>query len=191
MLDYIFPLLRYHSRITEISGDDFKYLFTSPQVSDSGYLMQTDIVPMTANQEELVRGISDYTLPSTSMDYLEKMRVLCEENGAELILVKAPTNSWRYWWYDEWNSQIEEYAEQKGVAYYNFIPLADEIGIDWSIDTYDAGAHLNVYGAEKMTEYFGEILKNAHGIEGSGASEAWDMRVDVYNERKRAMASVK
>lgn len=188
MLDYIFPILRYHSRITELTADDFKYLLRSPEVSDSGYLMQTDVVPMKANQEELVKGLSDYTLPDTAMDYLEKMRVLCEENGAELILVKAPTNSWRFWWYDEWNAQIERYASDKGVAYYNFIPLAEEIGIDWSTDTYDAGVHLNVYGAEKMTAYFGEILKAKHGFESAGTSDAWDMRVDIYNERKRTMS---
>ena len=58
-----------------------------------GYLMQTGIVPMK-EEEPYVRGLSDYTLPKTAMDYLEKMRLLCEEKGSELILIKAPTNSW-------------------------------------------------------------------------------------------------
>ena len=192
MLDYIFPILRYHSRITDLSGDDLKYIVnTPPTVSDSGYLMQTGIVPMTADQSELVRGLSDYTLPSTAMEYLDKMRKLCEEKGSELILVKAPTNSWRYWWYDEWNEQIEEYAKTNELAYYNLIPECENIGIDWNTDTYDEGAHLNVYGAEKTTKYFGQILKDSHGIYSDFESTDWDARVAEYYERKRTMEGLK
>lgn len=192
MLDYIFPILRYHSRITELDGDDIRYMFKqTPSVSDSGYLMQTEIVPMTFDQSELVRGLSDYTLPNTAMEYLDKMRELCRENGSELILVKAPTNSWRYWWYDEWNAQIEEYTKKNGLAYYNFIPECDNIGIDWTTDTYDEGAHLNVYGAEKMTRYFGEILKASHGFNASSESSEWDGLVKTYYERKKQMEEQK
>ena len=186
-LDYVFPLLRFHSRITEVTADDFRYLFRAPSVSQCGYLMQTGIVPMT--KEQRPPRLLDDTLPETAMDYLEKMRVLCEENGVELILMKAPTNSWAYWWYDEWETQILSYAEEKELAYYNFIPLCDQIGIDWSRDTYDAGVHLNVYGAEKLSAYFGEVLVKKHGIPDrrSDAEQAsrWDARVVSYEEEKR------
>lgn len=189
-VDYLFPLLRYHSRITQLDEYDFKYWFSSaPDISDNGYLMQTGIVPM--EDEDEGRALLDYELPSMSMEYLEKMRLLCEENGSELILIKAPTNSWGYWWYDEWDEQVVEYAEEKGLAYYNFIPKCDEIGIDWKTDTYDAGMHLNVYGAEKMTEYFGNILMTNHSIdsrkEDSEISRIWEEHLRVYKERKISM----
>ena len=189
VVDYIFPLLRFHSRITELTADDFKYLFNSKKASHSGYLMQKGIVPMTGEPEE-GRALRDYTLPDTSMEYLEKMRLLCEEYGAELILIKAPTNSWGYWWYDEWDEQVKEYAEQNELAYYNFIEKVDEIGIDYSTDSYDAGVHLNVYGAEKMTNYFGKILKENHGLDGLEHSEqttvAWSVRVEEYYKERNA-----
>ncbi len=182
-IDYVFPLLRFHSRITELTSDDFKYLFKPAKASHSGYLMQKGIVPMT-DEEESGRTLRDYTLPEMSMEYLEKMRVLCEENGAELILIKAPTNSWGYWWYDEWDAQVSEYASENGLAYYNFIDSADEIGIDFSTDTYDGGVHLNVYGAEKMTDYFGELLCEKHGFDGLDHSEKcvseWKSRTEEY-----------
>ncbi|MBQ2999372.1 MAG: SGNH/GDSL hydrolase family protein [Clostridia bacterium] len=188
-VDYLFPLLRFHSRVTELTGDDFKYMFDAPAVSHSGYLMQTGIKPMT--EEQIPPRLRDEILPETAMDYLEKMRLLCEENGVELILMKAPTNSWAYWWYDEWEEQIVEYAEEKDVSYYNFIPLCEQIGIDWSTDTYDAGLHLNVYGAEKLSSYFGEILVNTHGVPDrraeSDVAERWESRVASYYEQKRKM----
>ena len=193
-LDYVFPLLRYHSRITELTGDDFKYAFKDPEtVSHSGYLMQTDVVPMPEGDAS---GIpTTESLPYSAMEYLEKMRVLCEENGAELILVKAPTNSWRYWWYDHWDAQICDYAEQNDLSYYNFISLCEEIGIDWSTDTYDAGLHLNVYGAEKLSDYFGNILSDNHKIPDRRSytelSATWQERVGKYQEDKRSREAEK
>ncbi len=185
MLDYMLPLLRFHSRITDIKGDDFKYIFTPKRVSHSGYLMQKGIAPMEREHDE-GRKLFDYTLPATAMDYLDKMRELCEQNGSELVLIKSPTNSWAYWWYDEWDEQITEYAEENGLAYYNFIDKTDEIGIDWTTDTYDEGVHLNVYGAQKMTEYFGEILKINHGLDSPSHTDeetaAWGERVRKYKE---------
>ncbi len=187
ILDYALPLLRFHSRITALESDDFKYIFSTKKVSHSGYLMQKGVVPMTDAQEE-GRVLLDYTLPKTAMDYLDKMRELCKENGAELVLIKSPTNSWAYWWYDEWDAQIMEYAEKNGLAYYNFIEKTDDIGIDYSTDTYDAGVHLNVYGAEKLTDYFGKILKENHGLDNLTYTDSqtaeWEQRVkEYYNQR--------
>ena len=151
--------------------------------------MQTDISPKTSDREGV--PLADYTLPETSMDYLEKMRILCASRGIELILVKAPTNTWGYWWYDEWDAQIVDYAERHGLAYYNMIDCADEIGIDWQTDTYDAGIHLNVYGAEKVSRWFGEILSGEHGIRDtrveSCTSTVWGQRLSAYLERKNQM----
>ena len=185
-VEYVFPLLRFHSRITELGVDDFKYAFTSPKVSHSGYLMQTGIEPQTnfsEGREEL-----DYEIAEAAWKYLDMMRELCEERGVELILVKAPTNSWMFWWHEEREAQIRDYAQEHGLAYYNFIPLAEDIGIDWSTDTYDAGAHLNVYGAEKLTEYFGRILATEHGLENrsddTSLAVAWTPRLEAYYKDK-------
>ena len=40
----------------------------------------------------------------------------------------------------------------------------DEIGIDFQTDTYDAGLHLNLSGAEKLTKYFGKILSDEFNL---------------------------
>ncbi len=139
---YLFPLLRYHSRWKELKSEDLTYLFRRDTVSHNGYLMQTGV---KAGYSDIVGSpLSDYTLPQNAMEYLERMRTLCEKNGIELILIKAPTNNWKYYWYDEWDEQIRTYADRHQLSYYNFIPQAEEIGIDWSTDTYDGGVHLNV-----------------------------------------------
>lgn len=185
-LSYVFPLLRFHSRWSEIGEEDFRYFFDRDTVSHNGYLMQTGIEPMTDTFDPL--PLTNYQLPSTSMQYLEKMRVLCEKKGIEFVLVKAPTNTWKYYWYDEWETQICAYAEKHGLDYYNFIPLCEEIGLDWSSDTYDRGAHLNVYGAEKLTMYFGKILSEKYEVsdrrEQAALSAVWNQKLVAYETQK-------
>ena len=185
-IEYLFPILRYHSRITELSADDIKYLLSSPKVSHSGYLMQTGVVPRTDFSEG--REQLDYEIAQNAWSYLDKMREICDKNDIELILVKAPTNSWQYYWHDEWESQVDEYAQKYSLSYYNFIPLCDEIGIDWSQDTYDAGAHLNVYGAEKLTLYFGNILSNSHGLtdkrDDLELNGEWQQKIELYYKER-------
>lgn len=185
-LSYLFPLLRYHSRWKELNGDDWNYLFERETVSHNGYLMQTGVKPMGTAMTGT--PLLDYTLPELCFEYLDRMRSLCEEKGIELILIKAPTNFWGYYWHDEWNEQIEDYAAKNGLVYYNFIPMAEEMGIDWSTDTYDAGAHLNVYGAEKLTSYFGAILQAEHGLTDHRAdgelSAVWTEKVKLYYDER-------
>ena len=187
-IEYVIPLLRFHSRISELKSEDIKYAFGAPEVSDSGYLMQTDVRPMTTTR--VGDDLFDYTLPASAFEYLDMMRELCEENEIELILIKAPTNHPKYWWYDEWDAQINEYADKHGLDYLNLIPRATEMGIDWSKDTYDEGMHLNVYGAEKLSEYFGAILRDEYGIadrrSDASLSSLWSERVEKYNERKNS-----
>ena len=153
--DYVFPILRYHSRWQELTSDDFKYLFTRRPVSQSGYYMRIDVKP--AQTFPKPKKLANYEFGENSWKYLEKMRKLCEEKGIQLILVKAP--SLYPAWYDEWEDQIEEYAKTYELPYYNFLDLTEEVGIDFTKDTYDGGLHLNLSGAEKMGAYFGKILR--------------------------------
>ena len=156
-LSYVFPLLRFHSRWSELKAEDFEYAFKKvPQLSINGYLMRVDVDGI----DELRKGqeLGDYTIADVCWEYLDKMRSLCEEKGVELILMKAPTNTPKVYWYDQWDAQVKAYAEKHGLRYYNFLENIDEIGLDYNTDTYDRGFHLNLSGAEKLSTYFGKIL---------------------------------
>ncbi len=158
-ITYLFPLLRFHSRWSEIKGEDFKYAFRKvPQLSINGYLMRIDVDGV----EELRPGQAGKDAPFADVcwEYLDKMRTLCQENGVELILIKAPTSTPQWFWYDSWDQAVEDYANANGIRYYNFLENVDEIGLDYTTDTYDQGGHLNLSGAEKFSRYFGDILVN-------------------------------
>ncbi len=160
MLDYIFPILRYHSRWSDLSGEDVKYMFRKDKISHNGYYMRIDVRPVKEFPEPDI--LADYTLGSYAMGYLDKMRELCEEKGIALILVKSP--SLFPHWYDEWDEQIAAYAKEYGLDYFNYEKLADAVGIDYNTDTYDAGLHMNLAGAEKLSGYFGQYLKENYEL---------------------------
>jgi hypothetical protein len=184
---YVFPLLRYHDRWSQLTAEDFKYLFKKDQVSDNGYLMQTGVKPF--EDEHVQPPLVDYTFGENSYYYLDKMVELCKENGTQLVLIKAPS-LYPVWW-DEWDQQMVEYAQKHDLLYVNLLEKQEEIGIDWSKDTYDAGLHLNVYGAEKLASYFGKILVEECAIPDhrgdAEVSAVWAEKVKIYNARKEAL----
>ena len=180
IMSYYLPILRFHTRIYELEDEDIKYLFRRPSVSHNGYFMQKGEV--AAENVDFPEGAAE-PLPDVNFEYLDRMRTLCRDSGVELILVKTPLCSWRYPWYEEWDSEIEDYAARHGLSYYNLIDSADEIGIDMKSDSFDGGLHLNVYGAEKVSLFFGEILKEGHNILGE-KNNIWDEKVKRYYEER-------
>lgn len=167
-VDYVFPLLRYHSRWSELTSEDIKYFWNRDLVTHNGYYMRVDVLPAENVPEGKV--LADYTFGENAYNYLDKMAALCEENGVELVLVKAP--SLYPYWYEQWDEQMEDYADEHNLKYYNFLEVTDEIGLDFNTDTYDAGLHLNLSGAEKMSSYFGKILTEECGLENRSGEES-------------------
>lgn len=184
MFLYLFPILRYHDRWSELSMEDLQYMFRKDTVTDNGYLMQVGIKGL--EYEHVEKPLKNYTFHENSYYYLDKMVQLCEEQGVQLILIKAPSLS-PVWW-DQWDQQMVDYAAEKGVPYIHLLDYQEEIGIDWSVDTYDTGLHLNVYGAEKLSVYFGQILAQEYGLadhrNDPELSQIWEEKAETYHARK-------
>jgi len=187
MYSYLLPLLRYHDRWSQLTAEDFKYWFKRDTVSDNGYLMQTGVKPL--EDEHVERPLVNYDFGENSWYYLDKMTELCKSKGVQLVLIKAPALS-PVWW-PQWDAQIEEYAAENDLLYINMLEYQEEIGIDWSTDTYDTGLHLNVYGAEKAADWFGKVLQEQCGVpdrrEDTQISALWAEKAEVYHNRKKEM----
>ena len=186
MVDYLFPILRYHSRWSDLTTEDFKYMFGRDKVSHNGYYMRADVKPVTDFPEPDV--LADYRLGDYAMGYLDKMRRLCEEKGIELVLIKSP--SLYPHWYEQWDEQMVDYAKKYNLKYFNYAKLSEEIGIDYSTDTYDAGLHLNLAGAEKMSRYFGAWLKENYELtdyrENAGYQKVYGEKIKFYEDMRDA-----
>lgn len=177
-IDYLFPILRYHSRILELNKEDFDYYYKDKRITHNGYLMRSDIKKTTTKYQG--KPLANYEISKENITYLDKIRELCEKNNIKLILIKAPS-TYPYW-YPEYNEQVIEYAQKYNLDYLNFLDYVEEMGLDYQTDTYDSGLHLNVSGAEKLTKYFGSYLNKNYSLQ--------DMRNDkkikaIYEEKTK------
>lgn len=224
--DYLFPLFRYHSRITELTRDDFRYFWKRPKVAHNGYYMRTDVLPVSESdvadpswllgdeaeeegedEEEIEDPWADIEgaqleeeeensfvadtrkgepFGSLPMEYLDKMRLLCEGKGIRLILMKAPSLAPE--WYDSDNQQVLDYAEKYDLPYINFYELLEETNIDYETDTYDGGLHMNLSGADKLSEYLGKVLTGEFDIPDHRGETVYD---EVYKEKQQFYEDMK
>ena len=154
MLSYIFPFFRFKDNWRYVGAEDFRFFFRNPQVSINGFMIRSDVMPVTFIPDPLRRAT--YEFGEKPLYYLQRMVDLTRQHGIDLMLIKAPVLFPH--WADGWNEQIVEFAHENNLIYINFLEYIDEIGLDFSLHTFNAGLHLNVFGAELMASHLGQII---------------------------------
>ncbi|MDF2485096.1 MAG: putative rane protein [Herbinix sp.] len=184
LITYLFPLLRYHSRWKELTGEDVKYMFHKDTLSHNGFLMRVDTKPVTVVPTG--KKLADYRFGENSYDYLDRMTKLCKDKGIELLLIKSP--SVYPYWYEEWDEQMVQYAKENELTYINFLDYTQEMGIDYNADTYDGGLHMNLAGAEKFTKYLGQLLTEKFQLQDRRGEQElatiWQEKSEFYYSMK-------
>ncbi len=175
---YIFPILRYHSRYDKLTEEDFEYLFKRKDNTFNGFLVNKNVKPV--ENLPVQRKLATYQFEDICYDYLNKITKLCKDNGIELVLIKAP--SLYLYWYDEYDEQIRNYAEENDIAFYNLKNNVEEIGIDYSADTYDGGLHLNLNGATKLSKFFAKLLKENYNLTDCRGDSLYEQKLEEYKE---------
>ena len=177
---YVFPVLRYHDRWNKLTVTDLKHIFTKDITSHNGYYMRCDVMPYTQYPPQ--QPLINPAFGDNAMYYLDQIRQLCEQKGITLILVRAPLE---YGWYPQWDANVENYAKQYGITYLNFNKYTEAIGLDLTNDTYDAGIHLNLTGAEKLSVYFGKYLKTNYELtdfrENQAVAAKYEKKIEFYD----------
>ena len=184
-IDYVFPLLRFHDRWKALEDQDLAYYADRKTVTFHGYDLRTGIQPLSTLPSPL--PLADAAFGDNAYAYLDRIAALCKDRGITLVLLKIP--SLYPHWYDEWDAQMQDYADANGLLYVNLLALQEETGIDYATDTYDGGLHLNVEGAEKSAAYFGKLLQAEYALadrrENAELSAHWAEILSAYGEAKR------
>ena len=105
-------------------------------------------------------------MPKLSLEYLEKLWKLCEENDTELVLLAIPYGSEadtdRYLKRQGMNLTLEDWARERGIPFRFYQKEEPEL-IDFATDFRDQ-THLNTEGAGKLTADLGAWLAKDYAL---------------------------
>lgn len=143
-----------------------------------GQKISTAVVPYTGG-EYLVPTDAAREISAPVLQYLEKIRLLCQQKGIPLLLVQLPSASS---WSMEKHNAVQQYADAHGLPFVDLDYLREEFGLDWSVDTRDGGDHLNCAGARKATLYLADYLQRSYSLPDHRQDAAFAVWNEDYQE---------
>ena len=182
--DYLFPLLRYHSRWENLTEDDFSYLSSDRHYFAKGQDLQFESTAYQPPKGWLNPTGQTAKAGKKAEAYFEKIVSLCKSKGISLLLIDMVSPA-RFSY--ETHNLNESLAKKFGLPYVDFNFCADAVGLDWNTDLRDQGVHLNVAGAEKFTRYLGSYLMGHYSLPDRRNSEMkkiWECDAAAYAQAK-------
>lgn len=180
LFNYYLPLFRGH--------DVWKSLVMKKEYAEVGFAkykgfpFRSDVKPYEKG-EYMKKTDQIEVLPDKNIEHLQNVIDMCRDSGTDLILLGTPSPSnYNY----SIHNAIAELADKQELTYIDMNLMTDELGIDWKTDTLDKGDHLNLSGAEKVTEYLGRYLSDNYSLtdhRGDTAFDQWTKVAAEYDEK--------
>lgn len=174
-LEYLFPLIRYHSRWTELAEEDFFWPNNGYNGSNyrSNFRNSTNVASSYRATDRTAK------LSESSQDALESLMSYCDMEQINILFVIPPALR-----RDEYElaqvNFVKETVEDHGYPVLSLRSSVDDIGLDTTKDYYNA-IHTNIHGAIKVTDYLSCYLVENYGFadkRGDPAYSSWD---DAYS----------
>lgn len=204
----LFPLIKYHSRWTELGEKDFAkepaglpecaygqrmvpLSFRTPWTKDTIDYQLEIVAGLNQGFARYREGNEEYKekiaeplyapqMAEDTKEYVLKIKELCDANGVLLLLIKIPTQE-----------VPNNYGAWNRVKYEQVKDFAGENGIDYFDLQYDTdvgllqnewgdeGKHLNLRGARKVSTVLGEYLVDRYGLTGH-SDPGYDRNLKIY-----------
>lgn len=188
-IELISPIYRFHSRWRELIEEDFDIdvHYDYCKGARLQYAIQTYTNKDFGNQNNQlhyfdenalfqIRGISD-----KNIEFFDKMYSFCKERDITLIPLQCPT----LYWDDYSISVIKNFLQEYELELLDI--SADEININWSIDTLDSGNHVNYWGNCKTSNYLAKYLNDKQKLtdhKSDPVYERWNDDLIKYEKKE-------
>lgn len=148
---YIFELAKYHDTWTSLDKDSLEYITADKHNPYKGYTPSLDGFPDGGVFNEDIAKVTEKTeLAELSVEYMEKIIALCEEEEVDLLFLKTPN--------DHIHNQ-PDYNAVGDIAAEHDIPYLD-------LNREMKGQlHNHVFHAETITKRIGEWLTSLYEVE--------------------------
>ena len=178
-VEYLFPIVKYHTRWNEVRAEDFNMPpdICRGAVVYTGFSEKEEVLP-----PELIARTEAGELYDIPELYLRKTVALCRKAGAEVLFVNLPCV--RDAEFQRAYNAVDALAEELGVPYINYL-YEESLGLDYEAEMFDT-AHLNSAGAEKLTAALGAYIRENYDIpdrRGDAAYARWDADLADFRQK--------
>ena len=191
-INYFVPFLKYHSnwQSWDMCLANF-YVQTRMRLEGGsglkGFQTYTDKTVASSEVLDVTNDRSTLSLTDMSEYYLrDLLQYLKDEKIDNVLFIRIPHRITKktYPVYQRAN-EAEKIIKEYGFSYVDFETQKEAIGLDMTEDFYN-DHHMNLYGQEKFTKYFGKYLVEHYGLSESEHSEtvvkAWDRAAGETDE---------
>ncbi len=121
-------------------------------------------------------------------EYLDRVEELCRQRGIALVLTQTPMNNIGIAEKQRQYNTTSRYAAEHELLYLDFNErsLYEKISYDFERDNANGG-HANLWGAQKITDYVGQILTERCGLEGRNDAQ-YEQAREAYKEMEKDMS---
>lgn len=212
----IIPIYKYHDRWKQISYEDWKYgsedycsfgqnilgEWQSPTVDvdemNSLVYRENEVYDVTdivggevQEQEETIDHSYSFDIPEDNLEYLHKIKELCNENGVQFLLTKIPAvtdpETYESAWTQEKSDYTKDLCMKENIDFLDLLYDDIDYAVDYDNDFLDGGLHLNVHGAMKVSDFFGKYLKENYDIKEKKSVYYYEKLNDYDKERDEAL----
>lgn len=181
---YFFPFLKYHSNWKNLQVCVANLYMQAKMTVHGGSRLKgfQTVSKRTEIKKELIDVTDDHSTAPLAKEaeyYLrDLLQYLKDEKMDNVVFIRIPhrITEKNYGDYQRSN-RVGEIVEEYGFSYVNFESEKEVIGLNLAEDYYN-DSHMNLYGQEKFTKYFGKYLAEHYGLQNSVHSEevikAWN-----------------
>lgn len=135
-------------------------------------------------EEDILCGID---IPEKNIEWLIKIKSLCDENNIQLLAIKVPIiylpqNNYSAW-IEEKYQNTRALCNEYNIDYYDLLYDTD-IDINWDKDTSDKGLHINLSGAQKISDDLGRYLKEHYELPDE-YNQQWNKYLASYQKVRK------
>ena len=162
---YIFKNIRFHTRWTALSEQDFTFSEMEKHYELKGYApLESKGVNVKLDYQPYAEYDKAAYTPMVPLmeQYLNQIETLCREEKIQLILVKTPTAEWD----PSKHNTVQRYAEENDIDFidYNVKENYDSCQFIYAEDMNDDG-HSNVWGASKLTTDISRLCSEKYKLD--------------------------
>ncbi len=157
-IDYYFDISKYHSAIfgeTGVKFEDIKYFNFESESIYKGYLFVEAVEIFEPVDFRYVT--EERPMPESAQEELVELMNYCRNNDVSVLFFSCPYVLTEL--QKKEHNYIERIILENGFNFIDFNDYYKDMNIDFGKDFYNTN-HMNVYGAEKFSHFFGSYLKD-------------------------------